>query len=342
MNLFDAIGQKFKDDPGLKDRLTIGLQGMTMNPNQGLVDLAKGNIAQRQKQTMMSQQVNKTIEFLRARGVDEATLSSLQGNPQMLMAYASQFMKSQFSSPTEQPSKVREFQFAKQQGYQGSYEDFLQMGKSSSVTGGLSVDPITGQQYIVRGGERVNIEGANQLTREELAKLETTEKLRFADMQKAQEQAALAMQQASSIQSKLPLYEGIIRNIDEGADTGFIMSKLPVLNEATASLRSAANQLGITVINSATFGALSEKELQLALSTEIPQNLSPADLRVYVQNKYQAQAKLANEIRNKARTLSQSGMTYSEYIRQNTAQDLPTQLPSFKVTQSDSGVEEIQ
>jgi hypothetical protein len=147
-------------------------------------------------------------------------------------------------------------------------------------------------------------------------------------MQKAQEQAALAMQQAGSIQSKLPLYEGIIRNIDEGADTGFIMSKLPVLNEATASLRSAANQLGITVINSATFGALSEKELALALSTEIPQNLGPKELRVYVQNKYQAQAKLANAIRGKARTLSQSGMTYSEYIRQNTAQDIPTTISS--------------
>jgi uncharacterized protein (DUF1330 family) len=328
MNLFDTIGQKFKDDPDLKDRLTIGLQGMTMNPNQGLIDLAKGNIAQRQKQGLINQQANKTIEFLRAKGVDEATLKSLEGNPQMLMAYASQLMKSQLSSPTEQPSKVREYEFAKQQGYQGSYEDFLQMGKSSSVTGGLSVDPITGQQYIVRGGQRVNIEGANQLTREEIAKLETKEKLRFADMQKAQEQAALAMQQAGSIQSKLPLYEGIIRNIDEGADTGFIMSKLPVLNEATASLRSAANQLGITVINSATFGALSEKELALALSTEIPQNLGPKELRVYVQNKYQAQAKLANAIRGKARTLSQSGMTYSEYIRQNTAQDIPTTISS--------------
>ena len=134
MNLFDTIGQKFKDDPDLKDRLTIGLQGMTMNPNQGLIDLAKGNIAQRQKQGLINQQANKTIDFLRAKGVDEATLKSLEGNPQMLMAYASELMKKKFAKPVADTTSVREFNFAKTQGYEGDYTQWMK--EQATLKGG--------------------------------------------------------------------------------------------------------------------------------------------------------------------------------------------------------------
>lgn len=141
MNLFDTIGQKFKDDPGLKDRMTIALQGMTMNPNQGLISMAKGNIAQRQKQaeTLKSQQqatqrANKTVEFLRAKGVDEATLKSLEGNPQMLMAYAQEVLKKSFEKPKAPISAIQEYNFAKQQGFDGTFEEWTM--KKAQLQGG--------------------------------------------------------------------------------------------------------------------------------------------------------------------------------------------------------------
>lgn len=91
------IGDKLKD-PDVRDRLILGMQGLTMNPNQGLIDMAKQGIKDRRDIGIQTQQANKTLEFLRAKGVDEATLKSLEGNPQMLMAYASELMKKGMSS----------------------------------------------------------------------------------------------------------------------------------------------------------------------------------------------------------------------------------------------------
>lgn len=314
MGLMDRIGQGFSKmmaDQDFKDRLIIGLQGMTTNPNQAMIQMAQDNIKRRRDMATLNKQTNRTIEFLRARGVPESELKALQDNPQMLMAYAQAVLKRQGQKPTAPKSYAP------------------------------MVDPVTGQvvvpTYDATTGKASfsQVEGLTQLTPEEKARLETQQRAEQADVLKAQEKAEEAMTQASAIESKLPLYLDIIRSIDEGADSGIIMSRLPATNEATASLRSAANQLGITVINSATFGALSESELNLALSTEIPQNLPPERLKEYVIRRYEAQAKLANEIRKKARQLATSGMTYTDYIKQSTMNDIPTTLPEVVI--SDEG-----
>lgn len=319
--LMDRIGQGFSNmmnDPNTRDRLIIGLQGMATNPNQALIQMAQGNIQRRREMADLNKQTNKTIEFLRSRGVPESELQALKDNPQMLMQYAQAVLKRQ----GEKPSAPK------------SYAPMVDPATGQVVL--PTFDASTGQAGFSA------IEGLSQLTPEQRAKLETQQAAEQADILKAQEKAEEAMVQASAIESKLPLYQGIIRAIDEGAETGIIMSRLPATNEATAALRSAANQLGITVINSATFGALSESELNLALSTEIPQNLSPEQLREYVVRRYEAQAKLANEIRKKARQLATSGMTYTDYIRQTTMNDIPTTLPEIRISEDDSDVVELQ
>ena len=345
MSIFDSIGKALKD-PDVRDKLVIGLQGMTVNPNQSMMEMAQQNIKDRRDKRELANQSNKTLDFLRARGTDEATLQALQDNPQMLMAYTQNILK-----PSNQPSSVREYEYAKQNGYTGTFDQFktLSANKTSPVKSYAPVvDPKTGQLSIPtfdptdKTTSYVPVDGATSMTEVEKARLNTNEQVYLADVQKAKDAAFSAMQQSSSIQSKLPLYEEIVRKIDEGADSGFIMSRLPAMNEATATLRSAANQLGITVINSATFGALSEKELALALSTEIPQNLSPKDLRSYVVNKYEAQAKLANEINKKARMLSSSGMTYTQYVNQVTSQEIPTKIQGINLSIDDADVERIE
>lgn len=313
--LFSRIGASVKESfasPDFRDRLIIGLQGMTTNPNQAMMQMAQQNIEARREKRLQQDQANKSIEFLRARGVPEAELQALANNPQMLMQYVKALLQKEAQK------------------------------SATPKTFAPQTDPNTGQVYIVQDGKRVDVTDAIQLTPQQRAELETQQAARQADIIKAQEKAEEAMKQASAIESKLPLYQDIIRSIDEGADSGIIMSRLPATNEATAALRSAANQLGITVINSATFGALSESELNLALSTEIPQNLTPERLRQYVAKRFEAQAKLANEIRNKARRLATSGMTYTDYIRQSTMADIPTTLPEIRISEDDSDVVELQ
>lgn len=68
MGILGAIGGGIKSrvqDPNFRDKLVIGLGGMTMNPNQVLMQQAAKNIEQRQAMDMMSKQANQTAEWLK-------------------------------------------------------------------------------------------------------------------------------------------------------------------------------------------------------------------------------------------------------------------------------------
>lgn len=79
----------------------------------------------------------------------------------------------------------------------------------------------------------------------------------------------------------------------EGAQTGAIAERFPSWRASTIELLNLRNQLGIDVVNSATFGALSEAELDLALQTALPTRLDQKDLSNWLQRKIDAQEKLA-------------------------------------------------
>lgn len=57
--------------PDRRDHLIAALEGMTLNPNQALIQAAGGRIQQRQQERAQAQQANRTVEFLRARGRED-------------------------------------------------------------------------------------------------------------------------------------------------------------------------------------------------------------------------------------------------------------------------------
>tara|TARA_R100001443_G_C3356876_1_gene178152 strand:+ start:1230 stop:2459 length:1230 start_codon:yes stop_codon:yes gene_type:complete len=87
-------------------------------------------------------------------------------------------------------------------------------------------------------------------------------------------------------------YEEVLKTIDEGAETGFIMSKLPSLRAASQRLDALQQELGLNVIANTTFGALSESELNFALRTALPTNLNPDELKIEIQRRLEIQNKL--------------------------------------------------
>jgi hypothetical protein len=87
---------------------------------------------------------------------------------------------------------------------------------------------------------------------------------------------------------------------DDGAQTGVIAERFPSWKASTIELKNLQKQLGINVINSATFGALSEAELALALETALPTRLDQKDLSNWLQRKIDAQEKLAAYMENAA------------------------------------------
>lgn len=101
---------------------------------------------------------------------------------------------------------------------------------------------------------------------------------------------------------------------EEGANTGVIAARLPNWNASTIELENLRNQLGLDVVGSVTFGALSESELALALNTALPTNLSEPELADWLRRKSDAQEKLADYLTQQARFLSTPGRTLDQWI----------------------------
>jgi hypothetical protein len=118
----------------------------------------------------------------------------------------------------------------------------------------------------------------------------------------------------SNVQRNISNLDQVVEAIDRGASTGVIESTLPAWDASTIELRNLQSRLGLDVIGSVTFGALSEGELNLALATALPTNLTPADLRKWVINKKTAQEKLATYLNEQARFLSIPGSTVGDWL----------------------------
>ena len=125
-----------------------------------------------------------------------------------------------------------------------------------------------------------------------------------------------------------------IKALDKGADTGPIISKLPSFRESSIELDNIRNRMGLDVVGSTTFGALSESELAFALDTALPDNLQPKALKTWLKRKQTAQRALAKGLRDAAVFLGKPGNTIADYIER---QELKTQGLSSKIeTSSDN------
>ena len=74
------------------------------------------------------------------------------------------------------------------------------------------------------------------------------------------------------------------------------------------------NQLGLDVVGSVTFGALSEGELNLALSTALPTGLEGPELVKWAEDKIEAQEKLSAYLEEQAVFLTQPGNTSADWL----------------------------
>ena len=108
--------------------------------------------------------------------------------------------------------------------------------------------------------------------------------------------------------------EEVKRLVDSGAGTGAIEGRLPSFREASVELENVRNQLGLSVIQSVTFGPLSEKELKFALDTALPDKLEGPALKKWVNRKIKAQKALAAFVEEAVNFLSVPGNTKGGWI----------------------------
>ena len=103
--------------------------------------------------------------------------------------------------------------------------------------------------------------------------------------------------------------------VEEGANTGVIADKLPNWKASTVALDTVKNELGLDVVGSVTFGALSQGELSLALNTALPTNLNEDALVDWIDRKIVAQRKLQDYLYAQAIYLSDGDKTIGDWLR---------------------------
>lgn len=113
------------------------------------------------------------------------------------------------------------------------------------------------------------------------------------------------------------LKEGIRLVNEEGAETGPIAKRLPSFRAGTVKLQQVRNQLGLDVVGSVTFGALSEGELKVAFDTALPDGLNEKEIVKWMEERVNAQEKVANNLEEAAIFLSKPGRTVGDLVERN-------------------------
>jgi len=283
-------GMDYLQDPAARARLAAAMNTMRFEPDPNLATALRTRATGIEERRTQAREANRTVDYLRKMGRPDLA-GVVEANP----ALAGEALKAIMGVSTDK--------FATK-GFEP---------KVDPATGqiyGVQYDPNTGK-YI-----RVDVPGATGETPTQKQARESAAALELQDFESAQEAGVRAFTQAQQADRTIGTMYTAINAIDTGGRSGALDQFLPAFDAATATLRNAATTMGIDIINSATFGALSESELRLALSSGIPLGLEGNELKNFLYKKIEAQTLLRNELLRTAQMLSGGQMKYSDFIKQ--------------------------
>ena len=279
-------------DPYYNARVVNALNSLRMRPSASLAASTQATMAEGRQLARQDAAANKTIQFLIDQGRDDLA-KLVQENPE----YASEAVK--VAIGTQHMPKVSAIQTDQQTGQ----KYFAQY------------DPNT------KTPTRIDIPGAIGETATQKAEREAELARREAGRKAAEVRGRDYFDGAQTINRSMQIMQDArdLAASEDGVVTGVLEQFFPAFDANTQMFLSLQADLGIAVINSATFGALSEAELRLALNKDIPRGLEGQELVEYLDKKIAAQNKLYREMNRKARKL-QSGITLGEYMDQMDAE----------------------
>ena len=304
-SLFSKIGsgiQKFTSDPEKMARLAAGFNTMRLNPDPNIAKMAENQI----ERSQTNKDANQTVALLRQKGFHDLA-SMVEANPTMakeaLTALAKRELGTDFSVKNVSGIQTAEFDTVIN-GVE------LEAGDNFTVTH----DPNA------QGGYTITKLGVKGLTSSEAATLEVETTNRIADQKLAQTKGIEIDQRISNVSEQTNIMSNMLDLLNSGAEVniGFFQNLMPTVTGPTAAFESMANTLGIAVINSATFGALSATELKLALDTAIPRGLNPTQMKKYISDKLAVNEKLMNAMLGKQSALLEAG-SYEQFQKDQNA-----------------------
>lgn len=318
-------------------RLAIGLEGLTMNPNQGLIGQLQSGIEERKVEA----ERNRTIEWLSSLNTPQAqqALQYAQATGDIVtaakMALAPEDMLAKVQLETAQITLQNLKNQAGADPNVQSASDLpdmtgvlLKMKDGSVQVRTVANEVLTGQaaiDFVNKAQENYTLNqqkiyGARRTgTLEADVSLGADAARAVAEGQMAPVTAKEYFKQAENVGSSIRSMDSAIQAIDEGAQSGVVYDMLPNVTVASAELQNAKSRLGLDVIGSVTFGALSAGEMSLAMDTAVPSGLPPQELKVWLTRKREAQRKMLVALQEAAIHFA-SGGTQEEYYRMIGAQ----------------------
>lgn len=182
------------------------------------------------------------------------------------------------------------------------------------LTGQEAADAIfKAQEYGSELAKRINFnrkEGELEAQKGLKAEIEGEVKAAGAAIKKSEEfgkKADLANERIVKLDEGIKIAE---KAISEGKSLGrgWFENKLPKINKYPILMQQIGRDLGLGVIQSTTFGALSKGEMDLAMETALP-NLNDKDLIIWLKNKKNAEEKVQRELTRASIYLGTPGNT---------------------------------
>ena len=294
------------EDEEASDRLALALMSLSGNPDamRPLMEMAAQDIQDNKAQKKLDKQKNATLEFLtaKAKAGDPKAQRALELVPVVGAGGAMTEYLDKTGSSTGNKTEADTFLypngFRTQQFQDGSIKYFLN------------------NQEIKDPAEITRLRNEGQELELELARKEELSKKTGAIQGNLVEDTMSKMANTnSSLKSFEIAKDALRRAIAENKNvTGFLTQYFPNVSLEAQELQFAATSLGLDVVGSVTFGALSKGELDLALSKEMPLGLGEAELLEYIERRESALRKYQFELRKAAQYLTDPKNTIGDYI----------------------------
>ena len=312
---FDKVKQAVTgEDAEASDRLALALMSLSGNPDamRPLMEMAAQDIQDNKAQKKLDKQKNATVEFLTARA--NAGDAKAQRVLQLVPAIGAGGAMTEYldktgsntGNKTEADTILYPNGFREQQFQDGSIKYFL---NNTEITDAAEITKLRNE------GQELELELARRTKIEEGAGTQQSNLLKDT------------MDSMINVNSSLKSFDvakdALRRAIADNKNvTGFFTRYFPNVSLEAQELEFAATSLGLDVIGSVTFGALSKGELDLALSKEMPLGLGEPELLEYIERRESALKKYQFELRKAAKYLQNSDNTIEGYIDLLSKQDV--------------------
>lgn len=294
MGFLSGLGQP-SQTTGLNFMNKLGMAAATLNPMNPMSGEYIKSMQIRGQQALAAKDKNRSVEYLkRLASSGNAKAQELVGAVNAGAMSVGDAFKLMYDTTGNITRNAYKFP-------NGAYYRITDTGREVFNPQGKQVFGAEAEKVLLEAQKSENELQAQGVGLSEAAKLQ-------------QKNANNAFESASKITNQISTIDRAIRELDAGAQTGLVYNLLPNITAEAGGLQTALNQMSLDIVQSVTFGALSEKELDVARATAYPPNASAEELREFLVTRKAALTKLRKFTEDAATYLSNPNNNIAGYI----------------------------